>query len=278
VSQRNKTTVLGFDQALENFRAAEPDSPGAEAAADKTRSDRPATTTGDGKEPAVAEAPAHPVDAAAPVVAAAPASYELPSEGVYAYKARGRESVSVLGAHHDYPSEIFATVRHLGGCKWEHRNQVIAEHVDTRTLCSEAGRYKQIQQTRDIEFFGQREAPSLSCKPAQVHHSVGDKAGAKTTANCTDGEGTKAVVVRTYTGAETIKVGGRPVDALRIELHSTMSGKTNGTADDRLWIHPQTAMTLRWDRTVDTMATAYGAQVRYVEDASFVLESLDPRS
>jgi hypothetical protein len=197
---------------------------------------------------------------------------------VYAYTARGREAISILGAHHDYPSEAFATVRHLGGCRWEHRNQVIAEHVDTRTLCSEPGRYLQIQQTRDIEFFGQREAPTLRCEPAQVHHAVGDDVGAKTTAKCTDGEGTQATVTRTYVGMEAMKIGATSVDAVRFELRSTMTGKTNGTAHDEFWIHPQTAMTLRWDRTVDTMATAYGAQVHYEENASFVLESLEPRA
>lgn len=274
VMQRNQTTVVGLDQALSEFRA-EPAGRAVEARAERPVTDQakpaddPASSEQAAAKPAILP-PKEPAPADGP--------YMRPAAGVYAYAAKGRESVSILGAHHDYPSEVFATVRHLDGCRWEHQNQVIEEHVDTRVLCSEPGRYKQIQQIRSIEFFGQREAPVLRCEPAQVHHAITDERGAKTTAQCTDGEGTDATILRTFEGVEKLDVGGRDVSAVKVSLHSRMSGKTNGTADDHLWIHPETGMTLRWDRRVDTMATAYGAQVHYLEDASFVLKSLDPRS
>jgi len=272
VMQRNQTTVVGLDRALSEFRA-EPSEP-------------PVETRAEG--PVVEEAESEDDPAATEQMAAKPASmplesvvtdspYERPDAGVYAYAAEGRESISILGAHHDYPDEVFATVRHLDGCRWEHQNQVIEEHADTRVLCSEPGQYRQIQQMRSIEFFGQREAPVLRCEPAQVHHAIEDERGAKTTAKCTDDEGTDATIVRTFVGIEKLNVGGNDVKAVWFSLHSRMSGKTKVTADDHLWIHPKTGMTLRWDRQVDTMATAYGAQVHYLEEASFVLQSLDPR-
>ena len=52
-----------------------------------------------------------------------------------------------------------------------------------------------------------------------------------------------------------------------------------GTANEDMWIAPQTGMTLRWVRAVDTLAdAAFGARVRYTENASFYLESLTPRT
>ena len=276
VMQRNKTTVVGLDRALTEFRAepAEPAEPAVEARAEGsvTNQAKPA------EDPETSEqAAAGPATLQLEKAAPTDGPYVRPAAGVYAYAAKGRESISILGAHHDYPDEVFATVRHLDGCRWEHQNQVIEEHVDTRILCSESGRYKQIQQMRSIEFFGKREAPVLRCEPAQVHHAIEDEPGAKTTAHCTDGEGTEATIVRTFEGIRKLDVGDQVVEAVKFSLHSLMSGKTNGTADDHLWIHPKTGMTLRWDRQVDTMATAYGAQVHYLEDASFVLKSLDPR-
>jgi hypothetical protein len=60
-------------------------------------------------------------------------------------------------------------------------------------------------------------------------------------------------------------------------MNGTMTGRVRGTSTDELWLTPDTGMTLRWDRTVDTLANAFGSEIRYKEDASFLLESLKPR-
>jgi hypothetical protein len=76
-----------------------------------------------------------------------------------------------------------------------------------------------------------------------------------------------------------VNVGGVPVDAVHIAIDGTFTGKATGRSHDELWLAEATGMTLRWDRMVDTMAdAAFGAQVRYQEQASFVLVSLTPRT
>jgi hypothetical protein len=104
----------------------------------------------------------------------------------------------------------------------------------------------------------------------------GETPGTVTTARCNDGDGGYAAATRRYEGTSQVAVGGVSVQAVKVRIDSRMTGKIEGESSDTLWLHPLTGMTLRWDRTVDTLASAYGAKVRYQEDASFVLASLEP--
>lgn len=161
-----------------------------------------------------------------------------PQEGVYTYRTSGGESISVAGTRHRYPERTYGSVRHRAGCGWEMENQVIEEHTDHRVLCSEPGRVLQLQQSRD----GQ------------------------------------AMMTRTYLGRGTIDVGGRPVEVEHIRIEGRFTGKATGRSLDDLLLLPDNALTVRWKRMVDTKAdAAFGAQVRYEEQADFVLESLEPR-
>ena len=57
------------------------------------------------------------------------------------------------------------------------------------------------------------------------------------------------------------------------------AGGHGGSGARWVTLLPQTALVLRWDRTVDTMANAaFGADVHYQEQATFLLESLTPTS
>jgi hypothetical protein len=65
---------------------------------------------------------------------------------------------------------------------------------------------------------------------------------------------------------------------VRFRLDATMTGRARGTSTETFWVSPVTGLTLRWERSVDTIAdTSFGAKVRYQEQATFVLESLDPK-
>jgi hypothetical protein len=87
------------------------------------------------------------------------------------------------------------------------------------------------------------------------------------------------VHVRAYIGRAAIAMDRTSIDAVRIHFTGTTSGKSNGTFVEDLWLDPATGLTLRWDRSVDTMADAsFGARVHYTENAHFLLESLRPRT
>ena len=75
-----------------------------------------------------------------------------------------------------------------------------------------------------------------------------------------------------------IAIGDETISAVRIRMDGTMTGSSQGTSVDDLWLDPITGMTLRWDRFVDAVSNKFGANVRYTERASFVLESPVPRT
>jgi hypothetical protein len=203
----------------------------------------------------------------------------LPAEGVYGYRTTGGDSISLGGASHQYPSETFATVRRTGGCRWTARNDVIKEHVDTRTFCGEPGHLFQLSQRRDVEFFGQRDGMELTCSPPQVLHATGEAPGAVVDSTCSDGQGETARTERTLVGTERLVVGGTAVDVVHLKMHSAFNGRATGMADDELWVSAVNGLTVRWVRSVDTLAdSSFGAKVRYQEQASFDLESLTPRT
>jgi hypothetical protein len=224
--------------------------------------------------PAVA-APATPAPTTATPVPGRPGP-RPPAEGVYQYRTAGGESVSLLSAHHDYPADTYAVVRHTGGCGWHIRAEVVREHVDERTMCSEAGRLLQHAQSREVEFFSTRDGGEYRCDPPQVQHAVGDRRGATSVVDCTDGKGSFARLVRTTLGSEQLVVGGVPVEVLRLRVDGTLTGRYRGTSVDLLAIDAATGLPLVWERSVDTQADAFGSSIRYQEQARFDLVSLTP--
>jgi hypothetical protein len=270
-TQRNRTTAVTLGQAVNEFRAAGHTSEIVQAKI-ATKASKLLARTG-GRRPEAAA-----VGSAIPAHAATVAPYVLPAEGVYSYRTTGGESISMFGASHTYPDETHATVRHLGGCKWDNTNDVIKEHTDHRTLCSRGGQFLQLAQGREVEFFGQRDGQTYTCDPGELQSAVADTTGTTSTDVCTAADGSKATIKRSVLNDETMNIGGATVKAVRFRLDSTMTGRANGAATETFWISPVTGLTLRWERSVDTMANSAFGEIRYQEQATFVLESLEPRS
>lgn len=227
-----------------------------------------------------------PVQAASPVsrqpshVVATPAvPYVLPAEGVYTYATSGGEQISVAGAHHDYPPHSTATVRHLGGCRWQIRSDVIKEHTDDRTFCSRTTDLYQNEQARWVTFYGKRDGEGFTFTPPMLVSAISEAIGTKSTATARNPNGDSVTVNRTYLGRVPLTIAGKVVRTVRVHLAGTSTGKSQGTFVDDLWLDPLTGLTLRWDRSVDEVADAsFGARVHYTEKASFVLESLTPQT
>src|SRR5690606_17213728 len=152
-------TQVDFGEALADFRegttttspatVAAVTSPGEVAIAPNTSPTTEAAPTTTAPPSVPSTAPATTPDTAAPA-----GPFQLPAEGVYRYRTSGGETISLLGARHDYPAETYAAVRHLGGCRWHVRAEVVAEHTDERLMCSEPGRLLQLEQARLVTFFG----------------------------------------------------------------------------------------------------------------------------
>jgi hypothetical protein len=304
LSQRNVTTEVTFEDALARFQAGRTGMVTPAAAGAAATSSTAAGGAGEGgssadpgavapagddaqaaSPPAPEETPrtmaapaaAAPVPAQAQADAPEVARYVRPPEGVYSYRTEGWESISVGGAKHEYPARTYTTVTHLDGCRWEARGDVIEEHVDRRIWCSDVDRLLQHFQSREVEFFGKRDQVDFTCDPPGVLHAVGLTPGATEAADCADGKGNHARLVRTYHGTQTMTVGGESVVVEHLTISGSFSGKATGSSEDAVWVLASNGLTVRWDRTVDTLAdAAFGAKVRYREQASFVLESLIP--
>jgi hypothetical protein len=274
-AERNATTKVTVGEAVGRFRS---DAHGSSTA--RTITSGVGGPAGQGvagsrapasSAPSVARQPSH-----AP--AAAPAPYVLPPPGVYTYRTTGGEQISIAGAHHDYPAETTATVTHLDGCHWRIENDVIKEHTDIRTFCGRTSDLFQDEQARWVTFYGKREGENITFAPPQLMNDVSERAGARTSADGSDPDGDGVTVERTYIGRVPIAIGDETISAVRIRMDGTMTGSSQGTSVDDLWLDPITGMTLRWDRFVDAVSNKFGANVRYTERASFVLESPVPRT
>ena len=284
LSQRNVTTAVSFDDALRNFRATAGTGAAPVALASATPEVTPAGVADAHVSIPQNDATAEQIPIAGPTRSTAPTAsntlspFFRPPEGVYSYRTSGGESVSVAGASHKYPERTYATVRYLDGCNWEIRNDVIEEHTDRRIMCSQYGTLTQLVQERQVEFFGQRDGMEVACKPPMLMSRVGEPISTVTIGDCNTDE-LSVRTRRSVAGYADVPIGGRSVPAVHLVIDAEFSGRANGTAHEELWLARDTGMTLRWQRTVDTVAdAAFGAKVRYQENATFVLESLTPQT
>jgi hypothetical protein len=283
LAQRHVTTPVTKDEALRRFRAtrahedaaqqaigfASPSAPPSTAVTARARASAPARQA---SSPPVSPGAASP----GPQPVSGPGPYTPPAEGVYTYRATGGDSISIAGASHTYPSEVYDTVTHTGGCLWKSEFDIAEENKSTRTLCSEPGRLSLLEDRREVTYFGQAETEDPHCHPPFVFHDVTEVPGSTMSGVC-DSSDTHINVQSTYLGHEAVIVGGTPVDAVRLKFHGTLTGRARGTADEQLLVLPQTGLVLRWERTADADGNAFfGANIHYHEKATFLLESLTP--
>jgi hypothetical protein len=71
-------------------------------------------------------------------------------------------------------------------------------------------------------------------------------------------------------------VGGQVVDVVRLRVDGTLSGAVRGTSTDLFSIDAATGLPISWERSLDTVADAFGTTIRYQENARFDLVSLTP--
>ena len=295
LSQRNVTTTVSFGAALRSFRSqagtvAAVD--GSSAAVQLGAASSPSGATPDTPSPVTAGAVAStattsgphaavvtPPDKAAPAAVVSPAAaapFVLPPDGVYRYQTTGGEQVSILGASHKYPSETYASVHRGSGCQWGMEFDVVQEHIDRRTQCSQSGSLLQLDQSRSVSFFGVTQASDYTFTPAQLMVQVGEAAGSGRDSFCSGSMGTAKLRV-TDLGHQTVMIGGQTVDIVHVVVDGVLSGKARGKTHDDQLVDAKTGMIVSWSRWVDSYAdTSFGTNVHYTEQASFVLESMIP--
>ncbi|MBW3664973.1 MAG: hypothetical protein KY469_17905 [Actinobacteria bacterium] len=163
------------------------------------------------------------------------------------------------------------------GCGWHVEHRVIEEHTDIHDRCSTAEQVSVLARGSEVEFFGQRDGLVYRCDPPAQLLRVGADPGTTSSGSCAsaDGEG-EARYSGVLIGLEQLTIGGQSVDTVHIRALYKLSGRANGTSTVDWWLHPETGLTVREERTVDTRARAMWGDVRYQEQATFELLSLTP--
>jgi hypothetical protein len=279
LTQQGKSTEVTLDQAVDRFRASAPTTvtsapgpgPTATVAGASPTGASPTTLARSDRGAAPAQQ-----QAAAPVPAPG-GPFVAPAEGVYTYRTTGYEEVSLGGARHDYPEQSHAVARRGAGCAWTFELTVLKEHVEKSTHCSAPGRFSTSEEAYYVEFYGQKEGSIYRCDPPMVVSETGDGPGTKRTTTCRGDDGGQATNTTTLLGRERLTIGGTAVDALHLLGEAVISGRAEGTNRSEFWIHPDTGLLLKSVRTSQTRAKAYGTTVDHREEASFLLENLQPR-
>jgi hypothetical protein len=201
-----------------------------------------------------------------------------PAQGVYAYATTGSEEVDVLGgSSHTYPDTTYVTLRH-SACGFDVRWQPLEERWDDTSLCASDGRTEIRRYTMYHEFFQRGVEERFDCEPGAMR--VFDRsaaAGATWMGRC-EGEQSRIDMAVRVVGAETLDVGGTPVQAVRMHYDGRMSGANNGTQVQERWIDPRTALLLRMTSVVEGVVTSPLGQSNYAERYELRLTSLQPRT
>jgi hypothetical protein len=201
-----------------------------------------------------------------------------PQPGVYQYRTDGAESVSLLGSRHRYPAETYAVVRRLGGCAWEMRAEVVREHVDRRRMCSDGQRLLQLEQERAVTFFGTTDGGTIRCDPPQLLMDVTDSVGATAVSSCNDGKGAFARMTRRTVAFGRSTVEGVVTDTVTFTIQGELTGRVRGASSDTYTVVRTSGLPIRLERSVDTLADAFGTTVQYQEHVTFDLVSLTPQT
>ncbi len=280
-SEWNKSTSVGVQEVLADFRSSEP--PTDATTPQATTAPDPSTAVTEAPAGGGAEAPATGAPAALAGATTVPtttppppgtAPFTRPAEGVYTYRAAGGETLSIGGASHSYPAEVFAIVRHTA-CGYRLEMPVLQEHHDTTEVCLDGGRLLLQSFTQRLTFFGQSDAGGFSCAPPAVLVDRTAGPGSSHPTSCTSAplQGTGTA---TFVGTESVSIDGGAVDGSVVEWRWTASGKATGTGVAR-WVFDDTGLPLRIERDNATESASVLGPATHAESASFVLESRSPQ-
>jgi hypothetical protein len=196
-------------------------------------------------------------------------------EGVYVYDTEGRERTDALtGVTHRYPRRSTITVT-ADPCGVRMRWDVLEGRSTAWTFCVTGAGWKLASQDERHTFFGRTERTTYVCAGTTIR-PAGDRPGTASSVACsTDGareRGSGRVVA-----SETLRVGGRPVRTVHVTRRASFSGHIRGTSTHDLWLARGTGVPVRVALQSRTTNDSPVGDVRYEEDVTLRLRSLEPR-
>lgn len=178
--------------------------------------------------------------AGGPAVAGAPAS------GVWTYRATGDETVGIgpVTVDRPLPTEAQIVVRPAPKGFWS-TLALSEEHVEaSRLRVTPEGEYLEERVTSvKVTGLGRDEREKL-VPPALVYPASIEPGDTWTERYVMDE--VRVLTRARVTGAETVDVGGTPIQVLVIDKRGKVTGPIAGIRDDRIWWSPELRMPVRW--------------------------------
>jgi hypothetical protein len=209
-----------------------------------------------------------------------------PEAGVYLYRGKGSEQLSLPPKTQHQGPRMPATVTHRADGCWTFRLDYNSAHWQTWVYCPSDGglveRGGQTFETWDFVFTKYDSTSSFSCDPPSIVIRAGMRPGDAWSQSCRGtSSGTEGVGVSsgpfTFVGEETLDVGGTPVPAYRFHQERTLHGSQTGNQTSDLWFATRSGLPLRNDREVTVHTDTVVGSSTYTERGSFRLAALQPQ-
>lgn len=197
-------------------------------------------------------------------------------EGVYVYATAGYERTDALtGITHRYPRRSTITVAAVD-CGVRLTWRVLEGRSTAWTYCTTGDAWELRTQDERHTFFGRTERTTYLCtatflRPARPLPEI--RAGP---VDCeTDDTREEGHVVAL--GSPTVRVGTDRRKTIRVRKTTTLTGASRGRARHDLWFDAEIGLPVKLRLVSDTTSASPIGDVRYEEDVTLTLLSLEPR-
>jgi hypothetical protein len=209
----------------------------------------------------------------------------VPAEGVYGYRGRGVDKLSVLSLEQQQGPVMPATVEHHADGCWTLRIDYSDKHwqdwkycvVETGATLDEVAGVT--WQRWDLGVSSIENLTDSTCQAPALRGGMqpGDRwrQRCEVTNDQVDGATVSAGPVR-YRGIVDVDVAGELVPAYHLERERTLTGAQDGTERSELWIAPN-GMPVHVVRTITLKSPSPVGDITYDETTDFRLTSLVPR-
>lgn len=200
---------------------------------------------------------------------------EAQGDGVFVYDTTGWESVDALtGARHDYPPITYLTVS-PGGCGELQRWQALQERWSEWEVCDPVA--VTLAGVESYHYwFGVEDVQQYRCDPPAPYLPPGPDVTTWTFV-CSTGERSEETTVEVVE-TEQVDVGGEAVETIHLRYTSSLSGgSTGGSTTDR-WFRAADGLLVQETGTTNSTTSSAIGTVRYTEEYTITLRSLQPSS
>ena len=196
----------------------------------------------------------------------------LPTPGVYTYRTKGGEGLSLMGVQRAFPSTTSMIVAD-GPCAtvtWV----PITQHTEATTVCAGNGGALTVPRlVTDESIAGTTTTSTVRCPATAYLLPPAAHDGERWLATCTlASPAEKVVLAGQVLGSATMVVGGRTVAVEHTRFTLRFNGTEQGTNPTDFWIVASTGLIVREQEAVGV--TSGG--VRYNETMDAILTGLDP--